>query len=148
MNYARIVRLGIISSIFFLFSAEFLSGQSLGSISASFSEQTSYPVFTGKDFIYYYCGTNGHQSGALKANSSGSSVTFKWEKYSDTSGFIFFSNETGVSSTITGLANATVLVLEITELIIFSGPGSSIPGLLLQRQSLIRIVSRSNFWEV
>ena len=105
MNYARIVRLGIISSIFFLFSAEFLSGQSLGSISASFSEQTSYPVFTGKDFIYYYCGSNGHQSGALKANSSGTSVTFKWEKYSDTSGFIFFSNETGVSSTITGLAN-------------------------------------------
>jgi hypothetical protein len=67
MKYIRIVKLGIISSILLLFSSEFVTGQSLSSLSASFSEQTSYPIFAAKDFIYYYCGSNGHQSGALMA---------------------------------------------------------------------------------
>lgn len=106
MEYARFVRLGIIGSIFLLFSSEFVAGQSLGSPSSTFSEQTAYPVFTGKDFIYYFCGTSGQQIGTLKATSSGQSVTFTWEKFNTVSGtFSFFSNETGVTSLLSGLGD-------------------------------------------
>ena len=83
MKHVRIVWLGIILSFFLLFSTKFVAGQSLSSPSASFSEQTSYPVFTGKDFIYYFCGANGHLSGTLKATSAGSLVTFTWEKFKE-----------------------------------------------------------------
>ena len=106
MKQVRIVRLGIILSLFLLFSAKFVSGQSLSSPSASFAEQTSYPVFTGSDFTYYFCGTKGHMSGSLNASSSGSQVTFAWEKFNPVSGtFGFLTNETGVSSALSGLDN-------------------------------------------
>lgn len=106
MKHVRIVRLGIFLSLFLLFGVKFVAGQSLSSPSVSFTEQTSYPVFPQKDFIYYFCGSNGHQSGALKAASAGSSVTFTWEKYnSGSASFSFFSNETGVTSSLTGLDN-------------------------------------------
>ncbi len=106
MKHVRIVRLGFFLSLFFLFSAKFVAGQSLVAPLASFAEQTSYPVFAGKDFIYYFCGTDGHQSGALKANSAGSQVTFIWEKFNPVSGtFSFFTNETGATSTLAALDN-------------------------------------------
>ena len=106
MEHVRIIRLRLFISLFLLLSVKFVTGQSLVSTSASFSEQTAYPVFTGKDFIYYFCGANGHQSGSLKASSTGLSVTFSWEKFNPTSGsFSFFSNETGMSSVLTGLDN-------------------------------------------
>jgi hypothetical protein len=53
MERIRIVRLGIFISAVLLFSVKIVAGQSLGSPSASFSEQTSYPVLTSKDFIYF-----------------------------------------------------------------------------------------------
>ena len=106
MEHVRIVRWGIILTIMLLFGVNLVDGQSLSSPSSSFSEQTSYPVFPQNDFIYYFCGSNGHQSGALKAVSSGTLVTFTWEKYNSASGsFGFFNNETGVSSSLAGLAN-------------------------------------------
>jgi gliding motility-associated-like protein len=106
MERIRIVRLGIFISAVLLFSVKIVAGQSLGSPSASFSEQTSYPIFPAKDFIYYFCGTKGNQNGSLKALSSGVSVTFNWEKYNIISGsFSFYSNETGASSVLTGLDN-------------------------------------------
>jgi len=106
MEQVRFVRWGIFLSMFLLISVKFVDGQSLVSPSASFAEQTAYPVFTGKDFIYYFCGASKHQSGALKASSSGSLVTFTWEKLNPTSGtFSFFTNETGLSSTLSTLDN-------------------------------------------
>jgi len=106
MKHVRIAWLGIILSFFLLCSTKFVTGQSLSSPSASFSEQTSYPVFAGKDFIYYFCGANGHKSGTLKATSAGSLVTFTWERFNPASGaFGFFSNDTGSSSALSGLDN-------------------------------------------
>jgi len=106
MEHVRIVRWGILITIFLLSSVKFVAGQSLASQSASYSEQTSYPVFSGKDFIYYFCGTNGQQNGTLKASSAGSQVTFLWEKFNQVSGsFSFFSNDTGISSNLSGLSN-------------------------------------------
>ena len=106
MESARNAGLRIIGLLFFMFFAEIVAGQSLVSTSAVFSEQTAYPVFASKDMIYYFCGSNGHQSGSLKATSSGQSVTFTWEKYNSVAGsFGFFSNETGVTSLLNGLAN-------------------------------------------
>jgi len=106
MKQVRIVRLGIFLSISLLFSVKFVAGQSLASPSASFAEQTSYPVFSGNDFIYYFCGANGHQSGTLKATSAGSQVTFLWEKLNPSTGtFSFLTNETGGSSALNGLEN-------------------------------------------
>jgi len=85
---------------------EFVSGQSLTSNSASFSESTAYPVFNGKDFIYYFCGSQGHQNGSLTASSSGGTVTFGWEKYTPASGsFSYFSNETASKSSLTALGD-------------------------------------------
>jgi len=106
MEHGRIVSKGIFMSIFLLLSVINLNGQSLGSTSASFAEPTAYPQFPGKDFIYYFCGTNGHQNGSLKAMSSSLPVTFTWEKYNPVAGsFSFYSNETGLSSVLTGLSN-------------------------------------------
>lgn len=106
MEHVRIVRWKILLSLILLLSVDFVFGQSLTSPSASFSEQTSYPVFPARDFIYYFCGTNGNQSGTLKAVSAGQPVTFNWEKYNSVSGsFSSFSNETGASSTLSGLSN-------------------------------------------
>lgn len=106
MKHVRIVRLGFFLSLFLLFSVKFAAGQSLVAPSASFAEPTSYPVFAGKDFIYYFCGADGHQSGALKANSAGSQVTFTWDKFNPTTGtFSFFTNETAMSSTLSALGN-------------------------------------------
>jgi len=106
MEQVRIVRGRFFISLFLLFSVTLAVGQSLVSTSASFSGQTSYPVFIGNDFIYYFCGTNGQQNGTLKVSSAGAQVTFTWEKFNSVSGsFSFFSNETGTSSTLTGLAN-------------------------------------------
>lgn len=105
MEHARIVRLGFFLSILLFVSVKFVTGQSLTSSTASFSEIAMYPVFTGKDSIYYFCGNNGHQSGTLTA-SSGQIATFIWEKYDQVSGsFSFFSTDTGTYSEITGLAN-------------------------------------------
>ena len=96
----------IFISLIFLFAAEHVVGQSLATTSASFSEQTNYPVFAGKDLIYYFCGSAGHQSGTLTASSSGQSVTFNWEKYTPASGsFSYYSNDTGVTSVISGLGD-------------------------------------------
>ncbi len=87
-----------------MFPMEFAYGQSLTSTSASFTESTAYPVFNGKDFIYYFCGQQGQQNGSLTASSSGGTVTFSWEKYTIASGsFSYFSNETGSKSNLTGL---------------------------------------------
>jgi gliding motility-associated-like protein len=106
MKHARIVRWGIFIFVFLFSPAKFATGQSLASTSASFSTQTSYPVFSAKDIIYFFCGINGHQDGTLKAVSSGVTVTFTWEKYNSGSGsFSFYSNETGVSSSLSGLSN-------------------------------------------
>ena len=106
MEYARFVRLGIIGSIFLLFSWEFVAGQSLVSPSSSFSEQTAYPVFAEKDLIYYFCGTSGQQNGTLKAKSLSEIVTFTWEKFNTVTGtFSFFSNETGITSLLSGLGD-------------------------------------------
>jgi len=106
MEHVRIVRFAIVLSLLFLFSVKFVASQSLTSPSASFTEQTSYPVFGGKDLIYYFCGTSGHQSGSLSAFSAGSLVTFTWEKFDPSSGsFSFFTNETGTTSVLSSLVN-------------------------------------------
>jgi len=106
MEHGRIVRWGIFMSVFLFLTVKYVSGQTLISSSASFAEQTSYPQFNGKDLIYYFCGVNGHQSGSLNASSSGVQVTFSWEKFNPTTGsFGFYSNETGIASVLTGLAD-------------------------------------------
>ena len=99
-------RLALFLLILFAFSVNFVAGQSLKSPTSSFSEPTAYPVFSGKDSIYYFCGIKDHQSGTLKATSSGLTVTFIWEKYNPVSGsFSFLSNETAVSSVLNNLLN-------------------------------------------
>ena len=106
MELVSLVRWRLLISVLLLFAAEYVAGQSLSAPTASYSEQTAYPVFSGKDFIYYFCGTSGHQSGSLKANSSGQSVTFLWEKFTPASGsFNFYSNDTGISSQISSLGD-------------------------------------------
>ena len=106
MKHVSIVSWRIIICTFLLFSSEYVAGQSLASPSSSFSEQTAYPVDQGRDFIYYFCGTSGHQTGSLTASSSGAQVTFVWDKYTIASGsFSFYSNDTGIMSTINGLAD-------------------------------------------
>ncbi len=96
----------LILFVIVLSSVQFVDGQSLTSTTASFSEQTSYPVFAGKDFIYYFCGSSGHQSGSLYAASSGQQVTFTWDKFTSMSGaFSYYSNETGATSRLSGLSD-------------------------------------------
>jgi len=106
MEHVIMVRWRILLSVILLFSVKIVAGQSLASPSASFSEQTKYPVFTGKDFIYYFCGPSGHQNGTLTATSSGGQVTFNWERFTPGSGsFSYYSNETGLNSIISGLSD-------------------------------------------
>ena len=106
MKDVSLIRWGALLVVTLLSSVEFVAGQSLTSTSSSFSEQTAYPVFNGKDLIYYFCGTEGHQSGSLTAISSGGTVTFSWEKYTSGSGaFSYYSNETGSTSVLTGLGD-------------------------------------------
>ena len=82
-----------------------ISGQSMIAPTASFSEQTSYPVFPQNDKIYYFCGQSGQLNAQLRAQSSGPSVTFTWEKFNPLTGaFDFIINETAISSNLTGLA--------------------------------------------
>jgi len=81
-------------------------GQSLIAPTASFSEQTSYPVFPTNDKIYYFCGQNGQLNAQLMAQSSGASVTFTWDKFNPITGaFDFITNATGTTSTQSGLAD-------------------------------------------
>ena len=106
MDYVKVVIREVLLGVIFLFATQFVNGQSLNSTTASFSEQTSYPDFAGKDFIYYFCGTSGHQSGSLTALSSGDQVTFTWDKFTPLTGtFSYYSNETGISSRLTALAD-------------------------------------------
>ncbi len=106
MEHTRIVRLGLFLLMLIVFSVNFVAGQSLKSPTSSLSEPTAYPVFSGKDSIYYFCGIKDHQSGTLKAVSSGVTVTFVWEKYNPvSSSFSFVSNETSVSSVLNNLSN-------------------------------------------
>jgi gliding motility-associated-like protein len=106
MEHTRIVKLGFFLTILLGFSVNFVSGQTLKSPTASFSEPTVYPLFSGKDSIFYFCGIKDHQSGSLKAASSGQTVTFVWEKLNPVTGnFSFLSNETAVSSVLNNLSN-------------------------------------------
>jgi gliding motility-associated-like protein len=83
-----------------------ISGQSLIAPTASFSEQTSYPVFSPNDKIYYFCGQEGQVNAGLRALSSGPTVTFTWEKFNPVTGaFDFVISETATSSTQSGLAD-------------------------------------------
>lgn len=95
-----------VAFISLLFMSQGIKAQSLSAQTASFSEMTSYPVFTPNDRIYYFCGAGEHQSGSLKAESSGPLVTFTWEKYNPaSSSFDFVFSENAVSSSLTGLAD-------------------------------------------
>ncbi|HEY3388596.1 MAG TPA: hypothetical protein VGK38_03425, partial [Prolixibacteraceae bacterium] len=106
MKHAQISRLRILMAVLFLFAVNYVDGQSLASPSATFAEKTSYPTFPTQDFIYYFCGVNGHTDGGLKAVSSGTQITFLWEKFNpSTKAFSFYSNETGTSSVLTGLSD-------------------------------------------
>ena len=106
MKIVKFVIVKLFLFVVLLVSAQFVDGQSLTSTTASFSEQTSYPVFAGKDFIYYFCGSTGHQSGSLTAKSSGQQVTFTWDKFTPATGvFTFYSNETGITSLLSGLTD-------------------------------------------
>ena len=90
----------VIFSVLVLRSGE-VAGQSLTAPTASFSEQTAYPVFSPNDRIYYFCGASGHQNGSLKALSSGQTVTFTWEKFNPVTGvFDFIIEESAPSSTL------------------------------------------------
>lgn len=81
-------------------------GQSLTAPESDFTEQTNYPVFTGKDNIYFFCGSNGESNGVLNVTASGNSVLFTWEKYNPDGGvFEFYFSELGVTSSISGLGN-------------------------------------------
>ncbi len=83
-----------------------ISAQSLTAPASSFSEMTSYPVFSQNDRIFYFCGQQGQLNAGLRAQSSGQSVTFIWEKFNPSTGnFDFISNDTGVSSNLTGLSD-------------------------------------------
>ncbi len=104
IHLRRLFFWGSFSLIFFL--QERIEAQSLSAPTASFSEMTSYPVFTPNDRIYYFCGVREHQNGSLTAVSSGPTVTFTWEKYNPSTGnFDFIIAESAVSSSLTGLAD-------------------------------------------
>lgn len=94
-----------ISVIFFLVAGP-IFGQQLTAPLASFSEQTSYPVFTENDPIYYFCSGKGEANGALEVISAGGVVTFVWEKLNE--GSLVFEEvavESGSSSAKAGLAD-------------------------------------------
>src|SRR5664279_677128 len=96
-SFARLIPLLI---VLFILPLGNVVGQSLIAPTASFSEQTSYPVFPQNDKIYYFCGQSGQQNAQLRAQSSGPSVTFTWEKFNPITGaFDFIVNETAAVST-------------------------------------------------
>ena len=73
---------------------------------ADFKETTAYPTFPNNDPIYYFCTQEGIDAGSLIVKSAGTSVSFLWEKFDPaTQRFGSFSNETGVSSQLTRLAD-------------------------------------------
>lgn len=81
-----------------------LEAQSLASANADFKETTAYPTFPSNDPIYYFCSQEGINSGSLVAKTASASVSFLWEKFDPvTQKFIGFSNDTGVSSSLTRL---------------------------------------------
>lgn len=101
--FARLIPLVVVLLI--LFQGK-IAGQSLIAPTASFSEQTSYPVFPQNDKIYYFCGQNGQLNAQLMVQSSGPSVTFTWEKFNPITGaFDFITNVTATNSTQSGLAD-------------------------------------------
>jgi len=102
-QYARLIPLILVSLL--LFQGKIL-GQTLIAPTASFSEQTVYPVFPQNDKIYYFCGLNGQQNAQLRAQSSGPSVTFTWDKFNPITGaFDFITTETAAVSNQTSLAD-------------------------------------------
>jgi len=104
IHLRRLFYLGGFLLLFFLQGE--IYAQSLSAPTASYSELTSYPIFTHKDRIYYFCGTGEHQNGLLTAASSGQTVTFTWEKYNPATGsFDFVLAESAVSSSLSGLAD-------------------------------------------
>ncbi len=106
MEIIRSVKIALLTLFLIPFSWVSANSQSLTSGSASYTEQTSYPVFSPNDPIFYFCGTEGHQSGSLTASSAGTTVTFSWEKYNPVSNnFEFLVSETAAQSTQTSLAD-------------------------------------------
>ena len=104
-NYC-IARLIPLVVVLLIFTGGKIAGQSLIAPTASFSEQTSYPVFPQNDKIYYFCGQIGQQNAQLRAQSSGPSVTFTWDKFNPITGaFDFIIAETASVSNQTGLAD-------------------------------------------
>jgi gliding motility-associated-like protein len=96
------------SCVFFLFFFinQEINAQSLSAPGASFSEMTAYPVFSQNDPVYFFCGSGEHQTGSLKAVSSGQITTFTWEKFNSiTYSFDFIYSETGPFSSLTGLSD-------------------------------------------
>jgi gliding motility-associated-like protein len=106
MENARFLKIAaLILSFFFVYCSQ-SAAQSLTAPSSSFSEPTVYPVFLQNDRIYYFCGLQGQLNAGLKAQSSGQTVTFIWDKFNPSTGnFDFISNDTGTSSTLSGLAD-------------------------------------------
>lgn len=99
-----------ILAVLLLVLGSFLTGklraQSLASVNANFRENTAYPTFPGKDPIFFFCTQEGVATASLTAQSSGSSVTFLWEKFDPvTVKFQNFSNDTGTSSTLKNLTD-------------------------------------------
>ncbi|MEI7831180.1 MAG: gliding motility-associated C-terminal domain-containing protein [Prolixibacteraceae bacterium] len=98
--------LAILLLVFVNFLPGMLKAQSLSSVSADFKENTTYPTFPINDPIYYFCTQEGIDAGSLIAKSAGSSVSFLWEKFDPAAQrFANFSNDTGVSSSLTRLAD-------------------------------------------
>jgi gliding motility-associated-like protein len=106
MRRTHLIRLLYTAAFSLFIMNQEIKAQSLSAQTTSFSEMTSYPVFTPNDRIYYFCGTGEHKDGSLKAVSSGPLVTFTWGKYNPASGsFDFILSENAVSSSLTGLAD-------------------------------------------
>jgi gliding motility-associated-like protein len=106
MEISRYVKIFLLTQLLvFVFSLSLYS-QSLTSGSADFSEQTSYPVFTPNDPVYYFHGNDGDQKGSLTAQSGGQTVTFTWEKYNPLTGtFNFLLTEVADKSTQSNLSD-------------------------------------------
>ena len=83
-----------------------LKAQSLASVSTDHKETTAYPSYPVNDPIYYFCTQEGVNAGSLTAKSTGTSVSFLWEKFDQVSlKFLNFSNETATTSTLNRLAD-------------------------------------------
>jgi gliding motility-associated-like protein len=106
MEIGRYLKIFLLTQLLvFVFSLSLYS-QSLTSSSADFTEQTSYPVFTPNDPVFYFYGNEGDQKGSLIAQSGGQGVTFTWEKYNAQTGtFNFLLTEVSDKSTQSNLAD-------------------------------------------